>query len=74
MLRFSYGGPHPGSRQILDIPPTSYPLLDFMVNNRSYIYILIDGRGSAARGAKLKFAVYRNLGKYEVEDQITATK
>jgi len=35
---------------------------------------LIDGRGTGLRGTQYKKPVYRNLGEYEVQDQITAAK
>lgn len=42
--------------------------------NRSYIYALIDGRGSGNKGNEMLFSVYRRLGTVEVEDQISVTR
>jgi len=38
------------------------------------VIALVDGRGTAFQGDKLLYAVYRKLGVYEVEDQITAVR
>lgn len=46
----------------------------YLASNRSFIYGVIDGRGSALKGDKYLFAGYRNLGTVEVEDQILVTK
>ncbi|XP_062563619.1 venom dipeptidyl peptidase 4 isoform X1 [Armigeres subalbatus] len=46
----------------------------YMSSNRSVIYAKIDGRGSGLRGEKLLFQIYRQLGTYEIEDQITTAK
>ncbi|KAL3280819.1 hypothetical protein HHI36_004050 [Cryptolaemus montrouzieri] len=46
----------------------------YLASNRSTIYAVIDGRGSALKGDKYLFAGYRNLGTVEVEDQIFVTK
>lgn len=45
-----------------------------MSSNRSVIYAKIDGRGSGLRGDKLLFQIYRKLGTFEIEDQITTAK
>ncbi|KAK9869862.1 hypothetical protein WA026_003587 [Henosepilachna vigintioctopunctata] len=46
----------------------------YLASNRSVIYGVIDGRGSALKGDKCLFSGYRNLGTVEVEDQILVTK
>jgi len=46
----------------------------YLASNRSFIYGVIDGRGSALKGDKYLFAGYRNLGTVEIEDQILVTK
>lgn len=70
LVCFRYGGP--SSKKISD--SFSIGLMNYMVTNRRYVYISIDGRGTSTEGLKKKFAVYRNLGKYEILDQITVTK
>lgn len=45
-----------------------------MSSNSSLIIAQINGRGSALRGDKLLFEIYKGLGTVEIEDQIEATK
>ena len=44
------------------------------MTNRSVIYGRIDGRGSAYKGSKMLFEIYRRLGTVEIEDQIAVTR
>ena len=41
---------------------------------KGYIVISVDNRGTGARGAEFKKVTYKQLGKYETEDQIAAAK
>lgn len=65
-----YGGPN--SNQISDA--YSIGLQHYLVTSRNYIYAYIDARGSGKRGRKLMHAVYKNLGGFEIDDQISITK
>ncbi|GAB6022733.1 Inactive dipeptidyl peptidase 10, variant 2 [Chamberlinius hualienensis] len=42
----------------------------FLSSNKSFIYGMIDGRGSGFQGEKRKFEMYRRLGTVEVDDEI----
>nr|WP_285901357.1 S9 family peptidase [Arenibacter sp. TNZ] len=42
--------------------------------NEGYIVACVDGRGTGYKGADFKKVTYKELGKYEVEDQIAAAK
>nr|AGX25161.1 dipeptidyl peptidase [Leptinotarsa decemlineata] len=66
----TYGGPD--SNQILDAYSTA--LQYYMVTNREYIYILIDGRGTGRDGQNKMFQMYRKFGTVEIEDQIYVTR
>ncbi|XP_043264684.1 venom dipeptidyl peptidase 4 [Colletes gigas] len=46
----------------------------YMTTNRSVIYGHIDGRGSAYKGSKMLFEIYRRMGTVEIEDQIAVTR
>nr|XP_031850173.1 venom dipeptidyl peptidase 4 [Nomia melanderi] len=46
----------------------------YMATNRSVIYGHIDGRGSAFKGSKMLFEIYRRIGTVEIEDQIAVTR
>jgi len=45
-----------------------------MLANEGYIVVCVDGRGTGFKGADFKKLTYKELGKYEVEDQIAAAK
>lgn len=45
-----------------------------MLANDGYIVVCVDGRGTGYKGSKFKKVTYKELGKYEVEDQIAAAK
>jgi len=42
--------------------------------NQGYIIVCVDGRGTGFKGAEFKKMTYKELGKYEVMDQIEAAK
>lgn len=70
-LRFSrYGGPD--SQAITQDYGINWGY--YLASSRGVIYAKIDGRGSARQSAEQKFAVYRNLGSAEVEDQISVAR
>lgn len=47
---------------------------DYQVTNKSYIYVEIDGRGTARKGINMMFAINNKLGTIEMEDQLTVTQ
>lgn len=67
-----YGGP--GSQQVLD----TWGGQDFIwyqyLLSKGYLIFCVDNRGTGARGVAFKRITYKNLGKYEVQDQIAAAK
>ncbi|XP_043527094.1 venom dipeptidyl peptidase 4 isoform X2 [Frieseomelitta varia] len=65
-----YAGPN--TVRITD--EASFGFESYMVTNRSVIYGRIDGRGSAYKGSKMLFEIYRRLGTVEIEDQIAVTR
>ncbi|KAH1024091.1 venom dipeptidyl peptidase 4 isoform X2 [Dendroctonus ponderosae] len=67
---YVYGGPN--SNVINDA--FSSGVVNYLVTNRSYIYIYIDGRGSGRDGQSKTFQIYRSMGTVEIEDQIAVTK
>jgi dipeptidyl-peptidase-4 len=67
-----YSGP--GSQSVAN---SWYGANDFwysMLANQGYIVVCIDGRGTGFKGADFKKVTQKELGKYEVEDQIAAAK
>jgi len=45
-----------------------------MLAQKGYIIACVDGRGTGYRGRDFKKVTYKELGKYETEDQIAAAK
>lgn len=41
---------------------------------QGYLVVCVDGRGTGARGKAFASIVYKNLGKYETEDQLAAAR
>ena len=72
VLMHVYGGP--GSQQVLD----TWGGQDFVwyqyLLSKGYLIFCVDNRGTGARGVDFKRITYKNLGKYEVQDQISAAK
>lgn len=46
----------------------------YLASSEGIIVASFDGRGSGFQGDKILHAIYRRLGTYEVEDQISAAK
>lgn len=46
----------------------------YLLAQKGYIVVCVDGRGTGFKGADFKKVTYKELGKYEVEDQIFAAK
>lgn len=46
----------------------------YLASAEKVIVASFDGRGSGYQGDKLMHAIYKALGTYEVEDQITAVR
>ncbi len=44
------------------------------LTDQGYIVVCVDGRGTGFKGADFKKVTYKELGKYEVEDQIESAK
>ncbi len=67
---YVYGGP--GSQMVANsFGRSDYFWLRMLAQN-GYICISIDGRGTGKRGAAFRKATYKQLGKYECEDVISA--
>lgn len=69
---FTYGGP--GSQVVRDTWGGSNYLWYSMLADKGYLIFMVDNRGTGARGASFKKLVYKNLGKWEVNDQIEGAK
>lgn len=71
VLMYVYGGP--GSQEVNN---SFFRSLDFawyqMLAQKGYIIVCVDNRGTAGKGDAFKKVIYKQMGKYESEDQIAA--
>jgi dipeptidyl-peptidase-4 len=72
LFMFQYSGP--GSQQVSNSWDNGNGIWFEMLAQKGYIVACVDGRGTGYKGSKFKKVTYMNLGKYEIEDQITAAK
>lgn len=71
VLMYVYGGP--GSQTVLDQWDRNI-LWYTLLNQKGYIVVSVDGRGTGGRGVNFEKIVYKNLGKWETNDQIETAK
>ncbi|HUH51208.1 MAG TPA: S9 family peptidase [Flavobacterium sp.] len=72
VLMHQYSGP--GSQQVKNSWNSIDDYFHFLLSQEGYIIVCVDGRGTGYKGAAFKKVTYKELGKYEVEDQIDAAK
>jgi len=72
MLMFQYSGP--GSQNVANRWVGANDYWHQMLVADGYIVVCIDGRGTGYKGRDFKKITQKELGKYEVEDQISAAK
>lgn len=72
VLMFVYGGP--GSQQVTDAWKGANYWWFQMLAQQGYVIACVDNRGTGARGEEFKKMTYKQLGHYEVLDQIEAAK
>jgi len=67
-----YGGP--GSQTVTNSWGGSNFFWHQLLAQKGYIVVSVDNRGTGARGVDFKKVTYKQLGKYETQDQIEAAK
>lgn len=72
VLMYQYSGP--GSQEVANQWHNYNDYWFLMLAQQGYIVACVDGRGTGFKGAAFKKVTYKELGKYEVEDQIAAAK
>lgn len=72
VFMYVYGGP--GSQTVQDSWSQQNVLWYSHLADQGYIVVSVDNRGTGARGQEFKKMTYMQLGKYEVEDQISVAK
>lgn len=69
---YQYSGP--GSQEVANSWNGINDYWFMMLAQQGYLVVCVDGRGTGFKGAAFKKCTYKELGKYEVEDQIDAAK
>ncbi|MGV4415330.1 DPP IV N-terminal domain-containing protein [Chryseobacterium sp. T1] len=72
VFMFQYSGP--GSQQVSNSWDGGNGIWFEMLAQKGYLVVCVDGRGTGYKGTAYKKVIYKQLGKYEIEDQITAAK
>ena len=72
LFMYQYSGP--GSQNVANKWNGSNDYWHQMLVQQGYIVVCIDGRGTGLKGRDFKKVTQLALGRYEVEDQITAAK
>ncbi|MDX1773932.1 S9 family peptidase [Oceanihabitans sediminis] len=72
LFMYQYSGP--GSQQVSNSWNSANDYWHQHLAQQGYIVVCVDGRGTGFKGAAFKKVTQKELGKYEVEDQIDAAK
>lgn len=72
VFMYQYSGP--GSQQVNNAWLDTDDFWFMSLTQQGYIVACVDGRGTGFKGADFKKCTQKELGKYEVEDQIDAAK
>ena len=72
LFMFQYSGP--GSQQVANRWFGSNDYWHQLLVSEGYIVVCVDGRGTGLKGRDFKKVTQKELGKYEVEDQIAAAR
>ena len=72
VFMYQYSGP--GSQQVNNDWNGTDDYWFMMLTQQGYIVACVDGRGTGFKGADFKKCTQKEMGKYEVEDQIDAAK
>lgn len=70
VFMYQYSGP--GSQQVANRWNSANDYWYQLLAQKGIIVVCVDGRGTGFKGADFKKVTYKELGKYEVEDQIDA--
>ena len=70
LLMYQYSGP--GSQTVSNrwISVRGHDYWHEMLTQKGYVIVCVDGRGTGFKGRDFKKITYKELGKYEIEDQI----
>lgn len=72
VLMYQYSGP--GSQTVSNSWLNTNDQWHFMLAQKGYLVVCVDGRGTGGKGAIFKKQTYMDLGKKEVDDQIEVAR
>ena len=72
LMMYQYSGP--GSQKVADKWYDQRDLWHQMLAQKGYVVVCVDGRGTGFKGAQFKKVTYKQLTKYETEDQIAVAQ
>jgi dipeptidyl-peptidase-4 len=72
LFMFVYGGD--GNQTVMDEYDSFNDFWYQHLASKGYIVISVDNRGTEGRGAEFRKSIYKQLGKFETEDQIEVAK
>jgi len=72
VLVYVYGGPH--AQMVTNSWGAGASLWMNWLAEQGYIVFTVDGRGSSNRGFEFESGIHRQLGKLEIEDQLTGVE
>lgn len=72
LFMFVYGGD--GNQTVMDEYDSFNTFWYQHLASKGYVIISVDNRGTEGRGAEFRKSIYKQLGKYETEDQIEVAK
>jgi dipeptidyl-peptidase-4 len=72
VFMYQYSGP--GSQEVANNWLDTNDMWFMMLSQQGYIIACVDGRGTGYKGADFKKCTQKELGKFEVEDQVDAAK
>lgn len=72
LFMYQYSGP--GSQSVANSWNSANDYWYQYLAQKGYVVVCVDGRGTGFKGADFKKVTQKELGKYEVEDQIQAAK
>lgn len=72
LFMFVYGGD--GNQTVMDAYDSFNTFWYQHLASKGYVVISVDNRGTEGRGAEFRKSIYKQLGKFETEDQIEVAK
>jgi dipeptidyl-peptidase 4 len=72
VILYVYGGPH--AQLVTNGWLSDAPLWDYYMAQKGYIVFTLDNRGSANRGFEFESCIHRQVGRLEMQDQMSGVR